>query len=108
MSLTRRWAVLGAYVALIYASLPFAPRLGLRFLRTGPGRWILGPGLALVVLAGAAALVLGLRRRRAPARAYAALAVAAGGHAPALSWVKAHHLEHTHLPDYAIPARPAR
>ncbi|TMB49379.1 MAG: VanZ family protein [Deltaproteobacteria bacterium] len=93
MSLTR-WAALGAYVAAIYASLPFAPRVGLRFLRTAPGSWVLGPGLALVVLAGAAALVLGLRRRGAPARAYAALAVAAG----------AHHLERTHLPEYGIAA----
>ncbi len=104
MSLTRRWAALGAYVAAIYASLPFAPRVGLRFLRTAPGSWVLGPGLALVVLAGAAALVLGLRRRRAPARAYAALAVAAGGYALALSWLSAHHLERTHLPEYGIAA----
>src|SRR5438552_18422863 len=102
MSLTRRWAVLGAYVALIYASLPFAPRLGLRFLRTGPGSWILGPGLALVVLAGAAALVLGLRRRRAPARAYAALAVAAGGDARAPSPPWAPHRARTRLPDHGI------
>ena len=77
MSLARRWAALGAYVAAIYASLPFAPRLGLRFQRTAPGSWFLGTGLALVVVAGAVALVLALRRRRAPARAYAALAVAA-------------------------------
>src|SRR5436309_6325273 len=104
MSLTRRWAALRAYVAAIYASLPFAPRVGLRFLRTAPGSWVLGPGLALVVLAGAAALVLGLRRRRAPARAYAALAVAAGGYTLALSWLRAHHLERTHIPEYGIAA----
>ncbi len=90
MSLPRRWAALGAYVAAIYASLPFAPRLGLRFLRTAPGGWFLGPGLALVVVAGA--------------RAYAALAVAAGGYALALSWLRAHHLERTHLPEYGIAA----
>src|SRR3989442_1645963 len=68
MSLTRRWAALGAYVAAIYASLPFAPRVGLRFLRTAPGSWVLGPGLALVVLAGAAPLVLRLPRRHARRR----------------------------------------
>ena len=77
MSSFWRWAALGAYVAAIYSSLPFAPGWGLRFLRTAPGSWFLGPGLALVVVAGAAVLVLALRRRRAPARAYAALAVAA-------------------------------
>src|SRR5207247_1036134 len=104
MSLTRDWVALGAYVAATYASLPFAPRLGLRFLRTAPGSWVLGPGLALVLLAGAAALVLVLRRRRAPARAYAALAVAAGGYALALSWLTAHHLERTHLPEYGVAA----
>lgn len=96
--------MLGAYVAAIYASLPFAPRLGLRFLRTAPGSWFLGPGLALVVMAGAAALVLALRRRRAPARAYAALAVAAGGYALALSCISAQRLERTHLPEYGIAA----
>src|SRR2546422_11763656 len=73
MSLTR-WAALAAYVAAIYASLSFAPRVGLRFLRTAPGSWVLGPGLALVVLAGAAALGRGLRRRRAAPRPYAPLA----------------------------------
>ncbi len=104
MSSTRRWAALGAYVAAIYASLPFAPRLGLRFLRTAPGGWFLGPGLALVVVAGAVALVLALRRRHAPARAYAALAVAAAGYALALSWLSAQHLERTHLPEYGIAA----
>src|SRR5207247_4582491 len=61
-------------------------------------------GLALVVLAGAAALVLVLQRRHAPARAYAALVVAAGGYALALSWLRAHHLERTHLPEYGIAA----
>src|SRR5438105_5473500 len=104
MSSTRRWAALGAYVAAIYASLPFAPRLGLRFLRTAPGGWFLGPGLALVVVAGAVALVLALRRRHAPARAYAALAVAAAGYALAFSWLSAQHLERTHLPEYGIAA----
>ena len=104
MSLARRWAALGAYVAAIYASLPFAPRLGLRFQRTAPGSWFLGTGLALVVVAGAVALVLALRRRRAPARAYAALAVAAAGYALALSWLSAQHLERTHLPEYGIAA----
>src|SRR2546428_13043402 len=85
MSSTRRWAALGAYVAAIYASLPFAPRLGLRFLRTAPGGWFLGPRLPLVVLAGAVALVLPLRPRHRPARPYAAPAVAAAASAPAPS-----------------------
>src|SRR2546422_3605993 len=79
MSLTR-WAALASYVAAIYASLPFAPRVGLRFLRTAPGSWVLGPGLALVVLAGAAALLLGLPPPPPPARAYAPLAVPARRH----------------------------
>src|SRR5437870_159865 len=71
MSSARRWAALGAYGAAIYASLPFARRLGLRFLRTAPGGWFLGPGLALVVVAGRVAVVLALRRRLAPAGACA-------------------------------------
>jgi hypothetical protein len=104
MSLALRWLALATYVAAIYASLPFAPRLGLRFLRSAPGGWLLGPGLGLVVLAGAAVLGLALRRRQAPARAYAGLAVAAGGYALALSWLRAQHLERTHLPEYGIAA----
>jgi len=48
--------------------------------------------------------VLALRRRRAPARAYAALAVAAAGYALAFSWLSAQHLERTHLPEYGIAA----
>jgi len=104
MSLFWRWAALGAYVAAIYSSLPFAPRWGLRFLRTAPGSWFLGPGLAFVIVAGAAALLLALRRRRAPARAYAALAVAATGYALAFTWLSAQRLERTHLPEYGMAA----
>src|SRR5439155_1460893 len=44
------------------------------------------------------------RRRRAPARAYAALAVAATGYALAFSWLSAQRLERTHLPEYGIAA----
>src|SRR5438046_9946591 len=97
MSSTRRWAALGAYVAAIYASLPFAPRVGLRFQRTAPGGWFLGTGLALVVVAGAVALVLALRSRRAPPRAYPALAVAAAAAAPPLSWLPAQPHERQRL-----------
>src|SRR5262245_21252149 len=74
---TRRWAALVLYVVAIYASLPFGPRLGTRILRSAPGGWLLGPGLPLIAVAGAAVLVVVLWRRRAPAWAYAALVSAA-------------------------------
>src|SRR5205823_14123101 len=104
MSSFWRWAALGAYVAAIYSSLPFAPGWGLRFLRTAPGSWFLGPGLALVVVAGAAVLVLALRRRRAPARAYAALAVAATRYALAFPRLSAPRLARPHPPAPGIAA----
>jgi len=99
-----RWVALAAYVAAIYLSLPFAPRVGLRFLRTAPGGWLLGAGLPLAALAGAGAVALALRRRGAPRWAYAALAAAAAGYALAFSWLSAQRLERTHLPEYGIAA----
>jgi hypothetical protein len=103
-SRTRRWAALLLYVVAIYGSLPFGPRLGTRVLRSAPGGWLLGPGLPLLALAGAAVLAVALRRRRAPAWAYAALGVAGVAYALAFSWLRAQHLERTHLPEYGIAA----
>src|SRR5438477_300379 len=53
VTLPRRWAVLGLYVAGIYASLPFGPRVGLALLRMSSGGWLLGPGLPLLAAARA-------------------------------------------------------
>jgi hypothetical protein len=103
-SLTRRWAVLVLYVAAIYASLPIGPRYGLRFMRTAPGGWLLGPGLPLLAIAGAVALIVVLRRRGAPPWAYVALVGAAASYAVTFSWLRTHHLERTHLPEYGIAA----
>lgn len=99
-----RWLVLVGYVAAIYVSLPFGPRVGLAFLRTAPGAWLLGPGVTVLAVAGAGALMLGLWRRRAPLWAYAALAGAGAVYALAFSWLRAQHLERTHLPEYGIAA----
>jgi len=104
MTLTRRWAVLLLYVAAIYGSLPVGPRYGLRFMRTAPGAWLLGPGLPLLALVGAAALLAVLWRRGAPPWAYAALVGAAASYAYTFSWLRTHHLERTHLPEYGITA----
>jgi hypothetical protein len=102
--LPRRWAALGCYVGLIYASLPLGPRVGLTLLRSTLGAWVLGPGLPLLAAAGAGWLMLGLRRRRAPLAAYSALAAAAAGYLLAFSWLRAQHLERTHLPEYGMAA----
>ena len=99
-----RWAALGVYVAAIYTSLPVAPRVGLRLLRSAPGGWLLGPGLPLLGAAAAGMLVLVLRRHRAPVWAYGVLALAALGYGVALSWLNAQRLERTHLPEYGIAA----
>ena len=104
VNLSGRWVVLGCYVAAIYLSLPFGPRVGLTFLRTAAGAWVLGPGVTVLAVAGAGALMLGLRRRRAPLWAYAALAGAGAVYVLAFSWLRAQHLERTHLPEYGIAA----
>ena len=104
LSIRARWALLVGYVVLIYATLPFGPRIGLGILRTGAGGWLLGPGIAVVVGAGAVALAVALRRRNAPAAAYVAIAAAAAGYALAFSALRAQRLERTHLPEYGIAA----
>jgi hypothetical protein len=99
-----RWLALACYVALVYSTLPVGPRIGLRILRTSAGSWLLGPGLPAAAIAGAALLVVRVRRRRAPAWAWAAVAAAAVGYAVAFSWLRAQHLERTHLPEYGVMA----
>jgi hypothetical protein len=99
-----RWVALAAYVALLYGSLPFGPRLGMRVLRTPLGGFILGPFLPFLTLGGAALLMLVLRRRHAPVWSYVVLAACAVAYAFAFSWLRAAHLERTHLPEYGIAA----
>jgi hypothetical protein len=101
-ALARRWLVLAAYVAVLYGTLPFGPRVGLAVLRTRAGGWLLGPGLPVLALFGAASLMVFLRRRDAPPWAYAALVAAGGAYALAFSWLRAAHLERTHLPEYGL------
>jgi hypothetical protein len=96
--------VLAGYVAIIYSSLPVGPWIGLRLLRIRPGAWVLGPGLAVIAAAGVVALTVVLRRRRAAAWAYAAIAVAAVGYAVALSSLRANRLERAHLVEYGLAA----
>jgi hypothetical protein len=99
-----RWLALACYVAVVYSTLPVGPRIGLRLLRTAPGGWLLGPGLPALAIAGAALLALRVRRRRGPAWAWAAVATAAVGYTVAFSWLRAQHLERTHLPEYGVMA----
>src|ERR1051325_2737275 len=65
VSLPRRWAVFGLYVAAIYASLPFGPRVGLALLRMSSGGWLLGSGLPLLAFVGVGALFVRLIHRGA-------------------------------------------
>lgn len=98
------WCVLGGYVLAIYALLPYGPKIGLALLRTGPGAWLLGPGLPLLALVLAAAVMVVPVRRHAPLWAYAALAAAASVYVVAFSWLRSAHLERTHLPEYGVAA----
>jgi VanZ like protein len=104
VSLPRRWAILGLYVAAVYASLPFGPRVGLALLRMSSGGWLLGPGLPLLALTGAAVVLVRLTQRRASWWAYAVLVAAALGYTLAFSWLRAQRLERTHLVEYGIVA----
>lgn len=84
--------------------LPYGPRIGLGALRTGPGRWALGPGLLVLVALGGAVLLSRLRRRRAPWWAYAALAGAAVLYVLAFASLRTARLERTHLLEYGLAA----
>ena len=96
--------MLGAYVVAIYAFLPYGPVLGKAVAGTPVGAWLIGRGLLVLVGVGATALLVVLRRHRAPVWAYGVLALAALGYALALSWLSAQRLERTHLPEYGIAA----
>jgi len=100
----REWVVLAAYTAAIYAFLPYGPRFGLALVRTRLGAWLLGPGIGLAVAVAALGVMLVLWRRRAPLWAFVALAGAGVAYGFALSWLRAQHLERTHLPEYGIAA----
>lgn len=98
------WLALALYTAAIYLLLPLAPPIGLTLARTAVGRWLLGPGLTVIVGVAAAVTAFALFRRRAPAWTYPALACAAIAYAVAFSWLTARRLERTHLPEYGVAA----
>jgi len=98
----RRWVVLGLYAAAIYTTLPYGPTIGRTVLRSAAGGWLLGSGMGVVALVLGVAIVARLRRRRAPALSYGALALAAAGTILGLAWLRAQHLERVHLPEYAV------
>ena len=100
----REWVVLAAYTAAIYAFLPYGPRFGLALVRTRFGAWLLGPGIGLAAAVAGVGVMLVLWRRRAPLWAFVALAGAGVAYGLALSWLRAQHLERTHLPEYGIAA----
>ena len=97
-----RWLVLGAYVAVIYGTLPYGPVIGRMVVRSLLGGWLLGSGMGLIAAFAAAGVVTVLARRGAPRAAYVALGVAGAGYALALSWLRVQHLERVHLPEYGV------
>ncbi len=100
----RRWLALGAYTALLYGLLPFGPAIGTAVQEAAAGRFLLGRGAVAIVVAGAVALLVRLRRRGAPSWAYGALVVAGLGYALGLGWLRAIRLERVHLPEYGVAA----
>ena len=100
----RRWLALGGYAALLYGLLPFGPAIGRAVQQSAVGTWVLGGGAGWLVAAGALVLVVRLRRRGAPAVAWALAALAALGYAGALLWLRAVRLERVHVPEYGIAA----
>jgi len=99
-----RWLWLGAYTALLYGLLPFGPAIGRAVQDTASGRFVLGRGAAWMVVLGAIAIVVRLRRRAAPARAWLLAALVGAGYALALGWLRAVRLERVRLPEYGIAA----
>jgi hypothetical protein len=101
---SRRWLAVGAYAAAIYATLPVGPTLGRSVLRSAAGGWLLGPGVAALLAAGAVLVVVGLVRRAGGPSAYALLAATGLGYAGALAWLSGQKLERIHLPEYGLAA----
>ena len=99
-----RFVLLGAYAVTIFVTLPYGPKLGLGMLRTGIGSFVFGWGIIGAAIAGAVALMVVLRRRRAPAWAFATLALAAVGYLVSFAWLSAARLERVHLPEYGLAA----
>jgi len=99
-----RWLGLGAYAALLYGLLPFGPAIGRAVQATTAGRLVLGRGAGWIVALGAIAIVVRLRRRAAPAGAWALAVLVGLGYALALGWLRAVRLERVHLPEYGIAA----
>jgi hypothetical protein len=104
MTRWRAWGVLALYVVVLYGLLPLGPAIGLGAIRTAPGAWLLGPGLGIIGAVVGVGLFVRLRRRGAPAWAYAALAAAAIGYTVVFTSLRAQRLERTHLAEYGIAA----
>jgi hypothetical protein len=101
---SRRWGLLAVYVAGVYASIPYTPKLGNAFVATAVGGWLFGPGLLLVVLLGAAGLLSWLRSRGAPLWAYLLIGLVGGAYFHILGSLAVRPLERVHLPEYGIAA----
>lgn len=100
----RDWGALAAYTALVYAAIPFTSSAGLAFVATPLGGWLFGRGLLTAALVGSGLALGWLRQVQAPARAYAALAVAAALGLGAFGWLAVRPLERAHLPEYGLMA----
>ena len=101
---SRRWGVFAAYVAVAYAVIPFTAVLGTQFVATPFGGWVFGPGLVLVVLAGALGMLGWLRLRGAPLWAYLLIAAVGMAYFQVLGSLAVRPLERIHLPEYGLAA----
>lgn len=99
-----RTTLLALWVALIFAMAPVTRPVAAWVLGTRGGAWAFGPGLLVVVAAGAVLLARGLARRGAPLGVWALLVLAAGGYVAALEWLTVMPIERIHLPEYGIVA----
>ena len=87
-----RWLVLGAYVGVVYGTLPYGPVIGRSVVRSLLGGWLLGSGMGLIAALSAAGIVAALARRGAPLGAYVALGAAGAGYALVAWWLVARFL----------------
>lgn len=100
----RRATLLGLWIALILAMAPVTRPIAEAVLGTRAGAWAFGPGLVVVVGAGAVVLARGLARQGAPLGVWALLVLAAGGYLAALEWLTVRPIERIHFPEYGILA----
>lgn len=102
MGMRGRWVALGAWSALVIASVPYGAVVGRTLQETALGRWLFGPGMVGLGLLAACLIARWLHRSGAPLASHVLLLAAAGGYGAACRWLVLRPIERIHLVEYGI------